>query len=286
LAVDGTNLYWVDRGYGRILQQPLAGGAVVTVATDVDPYVDGLAVVGGSVYWIGLNIATAPIGGGATTTLVAGAKGPNMAVDGVNVYWESTTSSEWLLMAQAVTGSGTPQQLANYIPSYPGVRQLLLSGMAVQDEDVYWFGFDSVLMTPTTGGTVTTLAGPSTGADLSVPGLPPQLVVDGASVYWPNTSGAESVVIEEMGRLGGRASVVTQVPLTNPPEGMVGDDTYLYWFDATGVIAKAPKAGGSVSTIVTFNQGQDDDSFIAGLAVDATSLYYSNTEGVWQVTPK
>jgi hypothetical protein len=76
------------------------------------------------------------------------------------------------------------------------------------------------------------------------------------------------------------------VPLTNPPEGMVGDDTYLYWFDATGVIAKAPKAGGSVSTIVTFNQGQDDDSFIAGLAVDATSLYYSNTEGVWQVTPK
>ena len=89
LALDSSDVYWAvalpggDGGHlaganGKIMSVPKTGGTP-TVFAEGQPECGGLTVVGGSLYWTTATpgtldagfIVTAPIGGGAPSTLIS-----------------------------------------------------------------------------------------------------------------------------------------------------------------------------------------------------------------------
>jgi hypothetical protein len=94
IAVDDANVYWVTRG-GLVMQAPIGGGQVTTLATD--PPVNGvgpsdIAVYGGNVFWLdgGDNgsVHEVPVDGGAILTLATALYYPQgLAVDATGAYW-------------------------------------------------------------------------------------------------------------------------------------------------------------------------------------------------------
>ncbi|HTQ46682.1 MAG TPA: hypothetical protein VMI75_28205 [Polyangiaceae bacterium] len=110
VVVDSKNVYWTNLGKlgaslfpatnsGSVVQVPIGGGTVVTVAAS-EPIPISLVVSGGQIYWTryGLSvpgeIVMAPVGGGAITPLVGGLNDPfSLAMSGSTLYWTNTPSS-------------------------------------------------------------------------------------------------------------------------------------------------------------------------------------------------
>jgi len=65
------------------------------------------------------------------------------------------------------------------------------------------------------------------------------------------------------------------------PLYLITDDAYLYYAGA-GSIGKVPKDGGAAISVVSVYVA------VGGLAVDATSLYFSDRiiNHIWKITPK
>jgi hypothetical protein len=121
IVVDSHNVYWTNLGKlgaslfpatnsGSVVQVPIGGGPLVTVATSQAIPV-GLAVSGGMVYWTvyGLSapgqVMSAPSGGGTSIPLVGGLNDPfSLTLSGNTLYWTNTPSSN---------GSGT---ILSYTP--------------------------------------------------------------------------------------------------------------------------------------------------------------------------
>lgn len=98
VAVQGTNIYWVDRGdpnvnnSGRVMTIPLdpkAAANPVTLASGGVP--QAIAVDSSHVYWTdsqSQSVQVVPLAGGTATTLAAKQVAPvAIAVDDTNVYW-------------------------------------------------------------------------------------------------------------------------------------------------------------------------------------------------------
>jgi hypothetical protein len=104
LAVDATNLYWVNPGTaansytdGALLQMPLGGGSPVTLASSVVG-VSSIAVDDTDVYWTQYGTQNAnymngavnrtPIGGGATTPVATQQQYcRDVVLDSTHLYW-------------------------------------------------------------------------------------------------------------------------------------------------------------------------------------------------------
>jgi hypothetical protein len=114
MAIDSNNVYWTNLGKmggnnlpalntGSVLQVPIAGGPVVTLASQESVPV-GIALRGNDVYWteyglgsLGL-VLSAPKGGGTVAPLVANLRNPySLVLQGNTMYWSyymaSTPSS-------------------------------------------------------------------------------------------------------------------------------------------------------------------------------------------------
>jgi hypothetical protein len=96
IATDGTRLWWANfAGEGAIMTQPTAGGAPTLFQPVAGPR-NGLAVAGGSVYYLSEGDATryvarAPAAGGPATMLhswSSSARGSNIAVNSTHVYFQ------------------------------------------------------------------------------------------------------------------------------------------------------------------------------------------------------
>ncbi len=149
VAVDATNIYWSTFGsssnpVGTLVEQPIAGGAAVTLAT-------GLATVGpialddGHVYWSDMfgAVSSVPIAGGAVRTLVPAqyTLPPNTELDDApvgiavadgTVYWTSTPlqgATPNVISSVSVDGGAVS------VVATPATQ---LSGLAVDDQFVYW----------------------------------------------------------------------------------------------------------------------------------------------------
>jgi predicted ribosomally synthesized peptide with SipW-like signal peptide len=93
MALDSTYLYWntsTGAGTGSLRKQPIAGGAVTTLANESGSFV----VDSTNIYWIFSDtvstIRTVPLAGGTATTLAAEFPGVNpqsLAVDSTSIYW-------------------------------------------------------------------------------------------------------------------------------------------------------------------------------------------------------
>jgi hypothetical protein len=183
IAVEGTNVFWTSYNGGTLLSAPLpAGGTPTTIASGQGHPMLSIAVDENNVYWTSAedpsgnqgngSVMSAPLGGGALTTLASGQNTPDgIAVDSTSVYWIDSGTG---VLQSCPVGGGPAVTLAT--------GQNFAYNIAVDSNYVYWATYygGSVLKVPLAGGTLTTIAVGQ--AD------PYDIAVDATSVYWTNTA--------------------------------------------------------------------------------------------------
>jgi hypothetical protein len=225
IAVDATSVYWTDRGNGKVMKVPLAGGTPAILASG-QRAPNGIAVDATSVYWTdpvpctnptcpGGTVMKLSLGGGTPTPLASDQTDPRfVAVDATNVYW--------------VTDSGAMKvPLSGGAPSPLSSANVNVGGIAADATNVYWTQSDingGVLMkVPQAGGTPVALAsGPIVGNTV-VSGTVywGGIAIDGTSVYW-----ATGDKVMRMG-LGGGA--VTALASGTDASYIAVNATGVYW---------------------------------------------------------
>jgi hypothetical protein len=190
IAVDATNLYWLDDTdcagvQGTIKKLPLNGGAVTTLASS-QAFPSHIAVDATNVYWTSCcpysppgaacqdgGVMKVPIAGGTPTTLVAGGEAWGIAVDATSLYWEYLPAKGTAVEIQKMPISGGPVVTLSSCAD-------TCFGLAINASNVTWVdatSSDATLKTvPIAGGVVRSLApvGDFLGA----------LAVDSTNVYW------------------------------------------------------------------------------------------------------
>jgi len=182
IAVDGSNVYWVDQDQGTVNRVPIAGGSATQLASGLETP-GGLALQGGILYLTdpGGDLLSVPAGGGVVKTLFTGPGippnteyadySPALVADGENVYFSVCPSGgAAATLYRAPLAGGAPTALASSCAS----------GIAVDGHDVYWTEGDTVSAVPIAGGTVSVVA----VSDQLISAGP---AVDAASVYWAIT---------------------------------------------------------------------------------------------------
>jgi hypothetical protein len=130
LALEGTDLYWIDRDSQAVMKTPAAGGASTVFAQGTYPF--ALRADAANVYWTdeasagtGEVILKAALGGGAPVTLAVDASIFALAVDASSVYW---VNHDYVM--KAPLSGGAPTTLASDFDQG--------SGIAVDATSVYW----------------------------------------------------------------------------------------------------------------------------------------------------
>jgi hypothetical protein len=141
IATDGTYVYCADHGDGTVQKVPIDNEAGAPGAALVFGYINvsGVAVAGGSVYWVVQgppqvvggytqgSIMQVPADGGVFATLALPVNNPfGIAADSTHVYWTEIGA----VMSAPVDG-GAPSVIASGGQQYPG-------RVAVDSTNVYW----------------------------------------------------------------------------------------------------------------------------------------------------
>jgi len=243
VAVDATNLYWLDVSCpsdagagtcgGSVMKQPLAGGAVVTLASG-QLLLQSLAIDDTNVYWTtGSTVMSVPLAGDGSPVTLASGPGTNglVAVNSTSVYWTNfqiigspPTSTLAFLYRVARSPSATPQQIASY--TCEGIY-----GLAADESNVYWVnpcletdaGQGSAIMKkPEAGGPTVTLA--------SVTGPAGPLAIDSANAYFASGYGVfpAAANLMRVPLAGGTTTALTTTGEYSPV-WLVSDGANLYW---------------------------------------------------------
>jgi hypothetical protein len=285
VAVTATDVYWTSLGGNTVSKVPICGGAVTTLAVNiqgnvpfsVSAFQDTLAVDATDVYWSaptasmnangwigGPNVVLkVPVAGGTPSTLASNAGG--VALDSANVYWAEIDG----IVKEPLAG-GTPAPVA---PNGGGP-------FTIDATNVYWlqggaFNAFAVIKAPLSGGAPVTLA---SGANVNGAA---SLAVDATSVYWTNrggsSPGAGSVV--KVPIAGGTPT--TLVSGLDYPLDVAVDASNVYFTtegtsSAGGAVMRVAVSGGAPTTLWSA-AGVDASRFVtaSGIALDASYLYWT-----------
>jgi hypothetical protein len=224
LALQGDALYWAD-GLG-IRTVPITGGTPQALTAGVPQEDAYLAVNATGVYWSDLDtkaVMRIPLGGGEPSVVATSQGLPGqIAVDADNVYWVELLGVPESRVMKAALAGGDPVEL---VPA----SAVLIRGLAVDDEAVYWstvqggapFG-GTVMKVPKAGGAAFTIA-----SGLKGPG---DIVLDAENVYWSGYVGgipAQDVVMKAS-KGGGAASVVA---VSRGAPSFTVNEASVYWFE-------------------------------------------------------
>jgi hypothetical protein len=227
IAVDGSNVYWVNQGLGNtgsVMQLSLAGGDPTPLATN-EQYPQGIAVDADHVYWTNFayagSIKSVPIGGGTVATLASDPSMINtedLAIDANNVYWVNAgdagdTVNRGTVMRVPLAG-GSLLTIASKVDSptdlavSQGQVYFLLNGLTASGvQRVSVMGSSNP--TPITSSVATSVAADATGVfvagstsvvvasldgtstkTLSKGGFAlPDIALDNTNVYWSTGTG-------------------------------------------------------------------------------------------------
>lgn len=174
VAVNGTHIFWGDRGHGMIGRSNLDGTnphySFITGASEPC----GVALDGSYIYWAsrGSNsIGRAKLDGSeSTNTFVNGVDTPcGIAVDSAFIYWAS--------MKEGNIGRALIENGVKGPPLVEGEKSGLC-GVAVNKEHIFWGGYRDVIGRANLDGSEPNLA--------FIQGVnrPCSVAVDGSHVYW------------------------------------------------------------------------------------------------------
>jgi hypothetical protein len=258
LAVDDTNVYWTNYGNGdavtvggsttngALLQMPLAGGAIVTLASGLEtPF--GIAVDSSSVYWTSFAVGAVrkvPIGAanGTITTIANGLNGPTyLVVTGGQAYWTDYSQGTVKSVATNVTTPGGGDAIVNETEGYTSPL-----GLSVVGSTLYFANYSgTIVQTPTAGGSAIALTKNQNG--------PWALTTDANNIYWTNwaSSGAGgnsgSLYSMPIGGCGTAANCGTNLTPSakgiNSPTGVAVDADGVY---VTGIGSSPESATGHI----------------------------------------
>ncbi|MCL4468173.1 MAG: hypothetical protein M1591_04485 [Deltaproteobacteria bacterium] len=221
MAVDGSNVYWVEGGGGNgaVKKISINGGNVITLASGL-PSPVSIAVDSSNVYWTDRTglVNKVPVNSGPVTTLYDGssfgAAPLGIAVDNGNVYWGEAELSGSVFTGGAIKKIGTNGLTVTTLAS--GLTSP--TDLTVDSQNVYWIEYPgwttsstsaSIMQVGINGGPVTTLATGQTDAK--------GIVVDSTSVYWLDScqSGSSTGSVQKAPINGGTVTAIAS-GLTNP----------------------------------------------------------------------
>jgi hypothetical protein len=281
MASDGTTLFWSD-GW-NVSSIPVGGGTIRMLTAGYLLSVDDVGIYVNETD----GIYRLPKDGGAAVLLSDASSGSTLVgrttTSRTNAYW-----MEW------PTNVGPPTMVPVVVKTAPlhggpitTIAQFETEGnpaglgsMAVTANTVF-----IIVDVPSVG-----LASFSTSAGVPDGGLPQPLpgamrfcsylVADDSAVYCDPGAGSITRIAND-GTVTTLGTVISSGSTVGAPTGMALDDANVYWLDRTtvGTVMKVSKSGGTATTLAR------DTSPIA-IAVDATSVYWSDVGGNIQRLPK
>jgi len=257
LVLNDNYVYFADSSStdGIIKSVPNSGGSVATLVTGLttsDGHTPGFVIVNSTIYggyggYNAYNMFSAPISGGASTTIASTTDGYFFGVANSIVYY----GSGFYYINSVTTSGANATQLASGV----WVRGSAVDGIAIYFSDydtknVYKYSFAS--------GTITPLI---TGNSSSDGGL----FIDANNVYFNNAGN-----VLEVSKGGG---AVTTLVSSGAAGGYASDGSNVFYLE-TNAIKSVPVIGGAPSTVVNLGTGG-----VSSLAVDGSYLYWSDMSG-------
>jgi hypothetical protein len=272
LAIDASNVYWVNKGddlspnSGAVMQVATTGGSSPIPLSTSECSPQGIAVDGASVYWSVFSdchgtassgeIRKIPIGGGSVTPVASGQDFPGpVARDASYVYW----ANGGIIspgVNYALKNGAQPFRTLHGFP--PGA-----GGLAVDANNVYvtvsFMSINRVERIPFTNSSEIAIGN----------GAPGGLAIDGTSVYWADGG---NNAIHKASISAADTSTATDVATNqSAPWGVAVDASGIYWTNSgNGTVLKLGP-GDTVPAVIAQSQ-----STPWAIATDATTIYWVN----------
>jgi Bacterial Ig domain/Divergent InlB B-repeat domain/Putative binding domain, N-terminal len=281
MVLDGGYLYYTDSGT-KLQKLTKSGGSPTTLANGSSFY-DAITVQDGTVFWGASGVIySVPIGGGTSIGVATSSHDiASIRVTNNTIFWSQITYPS-AVYTQPIGGSRMTLSSGSSVAP----------GLEVQNDYVYFAGYDSIYRVPMSGVSRQTLVANLNNAN--------DLVLDATNIYWV-----------ESGDYNGTNGSVRQMPLdggpiitlaTNlaQPTAITMDSSNVYWLEfnnggttrsALKWAAKASTTSDTIPPSVSIANPSDgaqlNESMISvsGTAADDTSVAFIELRlnaGVWQ----